>query len=78
MLTAGSIQLGSQTDRILALCMRLWQASAQRNLARKEGVCELNIDGVSHRMEAGDVGLVTAGDLHFVANAGDTDVRTLS
>jgi quercetin dioxygenase-like cupin family protein len=38
----------------------------------KEGVCELNINGVSHRMEAGDIGLVTAGDKHFVANAGDT------
>jgi len=38
----------------------------------KEGVCELNINGVSHRMEAGDVGIVTAGDKHFIANAGDT------
>ncbi|HEY5330319.1 MAG TPA: cupin domain-containing protein [Acidobacteriaceae bacterium] len=38
----------------------------------KEGVCELNINGVSHRMEAGDIGLVTAGDHHWVANAGDT------
>jgi mannose-6-phosphate isomerase-like protein (cupin superfamily) len=41
----------------------------------REGVCELNINGVSHRMEAGDIGLVTAGDLHFVANAGDTQCR---
>jgi mannose-6-phosphate isomerase-like protein (cupin superfamily) len=38
----------------------------------KEGVCELNINGVSHRMEAGDMGLVTAGDHHWVANAGET------
>jgi quercetin dioxygenase-like cupin family protein len=38
----------------------------------KEGVCELNINGVSHRMEAGDVGIVTAGDKHYIANAGDT------
>jgi mannose-6-phosphate isomerase-like protein (cupin superfamily) len=41
----------------------------------REGVCELNINGVSHTMKAGDVGLVTAGDLHYIANAGDTQCR---
>ncbi len=38
----------------------------------KEGVCELTINGVTRRMEAGDVGLVTAGDQHYVRNAGST------
>jgi len=38
----------------------------------KEGVCELNINGVSNRMEVGDVGIVTAGDHHWIRNAGDT------
>ena len=38
----------------------------------KEGVCELTINGITRRMEAGDVGLVTAGDLHYVRNAGPT------
>jgi mannose-6-phosphate isomerase-like protein (cupin superfamily) len=38
----------------------------------KEGVCELNINGVANRMEAGDVGIVTAGDHHWIRNAGDT------
>jgi len=38
----------------------------------KQGVCELNINGVAHRMEAGDIGIVTAGDHHWIRNAGDT------
>jgi len=38
----------------------------------KEGTCELTINGVTRRMNPGDVGLVCAGDLHYVRNAGDT------
>jgi mannose-6-phosphate isomerase-like protein (cupin superfamily) len=38
----------------------------------KEGTCELTINGVTRRMNAGDVGLVCAGDLHYVRNAGTT------
>lgn len=37
----------------------------------KEGVCELMTNGVTRRMEAGDVGICAAGDLHWVRNAGD-------
>jgi mannose-6-phosphate isomerase-like protein (cupin superfamily) len=38
----------------------------------KEGVCELMTNGVIRRMGPGDVGLCCAGDLHYVANAGNT------
>jgi quercetin dioxygenase-like cupin family protein len=38
----------------------------------REGVCELTTNGVTRRMVAGDVGLCCAGDLHYVANAGNT------
>ena len=38
----------------------------------KEGVCELTINGVTRRMNAGDIGLVNAGDYHYVRNAGNT------
>jgi mannose-6-phosphate isomerase-like protein (cupin superfamily) len=38
----------------------------------KEGTCELTINGVTRRMNPGDVGLVTAGDYHYIRNAGNT------
>jgi mannose-6-phosphate isomerase-like protein (cupin superfamily) len=38
----------------------------------KTGVATLYINGTEHRMEAGDVGLVCAGDQHWIANGGDT------
>jgi quercetin dioxygenase-like cupin family protein len=38
----------------------------------KEGVCELMTNGVTRRMEAGEVGLCCAGDEHWVKNAGET------
>lgn len=38
----------------------------------KEGTAELTINGVTRRMNAGDIGIVNAGDLHYVRNAGDT------
>ncbi len=38
----------------------------------REGICELTTNGVTRRMVAGDVGICCAGDLHYVANAGDT------
>lgn len=38
----------------------------------KEGTCELTINGVTRRMNTGDIGIVNAGDLHYVRNAGDT------
>jgi len=37
-----------------------------------EGICELTTNGVTRRMGPGDVGLCCAGDLHYVANAGNT------
>jgi len=38
----------------------------------REGTCELTTNGTTRRMVAGDVGICCAGDLHYVANAGDT------
>ena len=38
----------------------------------REGTCELTTNGVTRRMGPGDVGLCCAGDLHYVANAGNT------
>ena len=38
----------------------------------REGICELTTNGITRRMVAGDVGICCAGDLHYVANAGDT------
>jgi mannose-6-phosphate isomerase-like protein (cupin superfamily) len=38
----------------------------------QKGTCELTINGVTRRMNPGDVGLVCAGDLHYIRNAGDT------
>ena len=37
----------------------------------QRGVGTLFINGTEHRMEAGDVGLVNAGDRHWVKNAGE-------
>jgi len=39
-----------------------------------KGVATLYIQGVEHRMEAGEVGLVCAGDTHWIANAGPTEL----
>ncbi len=38
----------------------------------ERGVATLYLNGVEHRMEAGDVGLCCAGDEHWIANAGPT------
>jgi mannose-6-phosphate isomerase-like protein (cupin superfamily) len=40
----------------------------------QRGVGSLYINGTEHRMEAGDIGLVCAGDEHWIANAGDTEL----
>ena len=40
----------------------------------QRGVASLYLNGVEHRMEAGDVGLCCAGDEHWVANAGETEL----
>jgi len=40
----------------------------------QRGVATLYLSGTEHRMEAGDVGLCCAGDEHWIANAGDTDL----
>lgn len=39
-----------------------------------KGVATLFINGTEHRMEAGDVGLVCAGDQHWIANGGTTEL----
>ncbi len=41
------------------------------------GVASLYINGTEHRMEAGEVGLVCAGDQHWIKNAGDTELAYL-
>jgi len=40
----------------------------------KRGVATLFINGTEHSMEAGDVGLVCAGDQHWIANAGAAEL----
>jgi len=40
----------------------------------QRGVATLYLNGVEHRMETGDVGLCCAGDEHWIANAGDTEL----
>ncbi len=40
----------------------------------QRGVATLYLNGTEHRMEAGDVGLCCAGDEHWIANAGDTEL----
>jgi mannose-6-phosphate isomerase-like protein (cupin superfamily) len=37
----------------------------------QQGVCELTINGVTRTMRAGEVGLVNAGDYHYIRNSGD-------
>ncbi len=43
----------------------------------QRGVATLYLNGVEHRMEAGDVGLCCAGDEHWIANAGDSELHIL-
>jgi len=38
----------------------------------REGFCDLTVNGVTRRMGPGDVGIVCAGDYHYIANGGDT------
>lgn len=40
----------------------------------QRGVATLYLNGTEHRMEAGDVGVCCAGDEHWIANAGDSDL----
>jgi mannose-6-phosphate isomerase-like protein (cupin superfamily) len=40
----------------------------------QRGVATLYLNGVEHKMEAGDVGLCCAGDEHWIANAGETEL----
>ncbi len=39
-----------------------------------KGVATLYIQGTEHRMETGEVGIVCAGDTHWIANAGTTEL----
>jgi len=40
----------------------------------QRGTATLYLNGVEHTMEAGDVGLCCAGDEHWIANAGNTEM----
>ena len=40
----------------------------------QRGVATLYLKGVEHKMEAGDVGLCCAGDEHWIANGGDSEM----
>jgi quercetin dioxygenase-like cupin family protein len=40
----------------------------------QRGVGTLYLDGTEHTMEAGDVGICCAGDEHWIANKGDTEL----
>ena len=48
------------------------EAHAFGNLAGAGGQVELHLNGVSHFLSPGDVGIAVAGTLHWVRNAGDT------
>ncbi|HEY0161788.1 MAG TPA: cupin domain-containing protein [Edaphobacter sp.] len=38
----------------------------------QSGTLDLTINGVPHRMSAGDIGICVAGEKHYIQNAGDT------
>jgi len=40
----------------------------------QRGTATLYLNGTEHKMEAGDVGLCCAGDEHWIANGGDTEL----
>jgi mannose-6-phosphate isomerase-like protein (cupin superfamily) len=40
----------------------------------QRGTATLFLNGIEHKMEAGDVGLCCAGDQHWIANAGDSEL----
>ena len=40
----------------------------------QRGTGTLYLNGIEHKMEAGDVGLCCAGDEHWIANAGDSEL----
>ena len=40
----------------------------------QRGTATLYLNGVEHKIEAGDVGLCCAGDEHWIANAGDSEL----
>jgi quercetin dioxygenase-like cupin family protein len=40
----------------------------------QRGVGTLYLNGTEHKMEAGDVGICCAGDEHWIANGGDTEL----
>jgi len=40
----------------------------------QRGVASLMIEGVEHRLEAGDMGLVCAGDTHWIKNIGEDEL----
>jgi quercetin dioxygenase-like cupin family protein len=40
----------------------------------QRGMATLYLNGVEHKMEAGDVGICCAGDEHWIANAGDSEM----
>ena len=74
MLKAGNIQLEVHETRqeVGALHEPIDKHLHNEMWLVREGVCELTTNGVTRRMQAGDVGLCCAGDLHYIRNAGDT------
>jgi len=40
----------------------------------QRGTATLFLNGVEHKMEAGDVGICCAGDQHWIANTGDSEL----
>lgn len=73
MLKAGNIRLEMHetTQKVGAVHEPIGTHLHNEVWCMREGICELNINGVAHRLEAGDTGLVTAGDKHFIKNIGD-------
>jgi mannose-6-phosphate isomerase-like protein (cupin superfamily) len=72
MLAAGNIRLESHVTYVEA-------GSAHEPINKhlhseiwfmREGTIDLNINGVSHILNAGDMGICVAGDLHYLTNIG--------
>jgi len=74
MLTAGNIQLECHETIQEAGALHEPDETHRHNELWfvKEGECELTINGVTRKMHAGDMGLVCAGDHHYIRNAGET------
>jgi quercetin dioxygenase-like cupin family protein len=76
MLTAGNIQLGmhGSVQAPGAPHEAVGTHKHSEIWLVQRGTATLYLNGTEHTMEAGDVGLCCAGDEHWIANKGDTEL----